>query len=309
MSEFVINFPNIMNYAIIYALCNLVVGAANDFVFKLFTVRANATPGKTTQPQKRRSCGMFICISGIVFTILLFAFQPPKFDTVNWGVTIPWSVFAGFLSVLSNALLIESMNFQSAGIASTIFRMNMVLVVLGAWLFLGEPLTVPLLCGSICAITAILAFLPRKQSEQSTASKARLGFVLAVLACILRAGMSLSYKGALEHGTNVNLLPTINGICWIVFGAVYALLREHSLKPANRQEVLIGIVSGIFIAAIVFFMARMNACGDASKVNPIAQMSFLGTFVLSVIFLKEKVNWMKIAAVILGCAAIVFLAL
>ena len=56
-------------------------------------------------------------------------------------------------------------------------------------------------------------------------------------------------------------------------------------------------------------MARMNATGNASVVNPIAQMSFLGTFALSAIFLKEKMTPKKICALLLGIAAIIFLTL
>jgi uncharacterized membrane protein len=54
-------------------------------------------------------------------------------------------------------------------------------------------------------------------------------------------------------------------------------------------------------------MAKSIAVGDVSVVIPIAQMSFIATFILSIIFLKEKVNFPKIAGIILGIAAIILL--
>ena len=48
---------------------------------------------------------------------------------------------------------------------------------------------------------------------------------------------------------------------------------------------------------------------DASVVLPIAQMSFIGTLVLSVIFLKEKLSVRKIAGMICGVLAVLLLSL
>jgi len=132
---------------------------------------------------------------------------------------------------------------------------------------------------------------------------------MAVTACVLRAGMSLAYKYGLSHGTDVNILTIANALCWVFGGCIYALLREHRITLPGKQDLQIGAVSGFFISGVLYFMARMNACGNASVVNPIAQMSFLVTFVLSVLFLKEKLDARKVIAVVLGCIAVLFLSL
>ena len=46
---------------------------------------------------------------------------------------------------------------------------------------------------------------------------------------------------------------------------------------------------------------------NASIVLPIAQMSFLATFVLSVILLKEKITVQKITGIVCGVAAMLLL--
>ena len=283
--------------AIVYALCCLGFAAVNDFLFKLF---ANGSEGSG----ERRSCGRFVMLVGVVdalFMASLLRGMPERM-----GATLLWGVVSGGLSVASNILVIESMRHQSAGVSSTIFRLNLVLVVVGGCALFGEPVSVRLALGALCAGAAIVAFLP----PRSGGARSRRGFLMALAACVLRAAMSLSDHYAFRHGADLNAVTTLNGLCWVLGGLAFAVWQERRLAPFDRQELRLGLLSGAFVCGIIFFMARMNACGDASVVNPIAQMSFLGTFILSAVFLRrqETVTPRKLAALALGALAIALLA-
>ena len=288
--------------AITYAFCCLFFSALNDFIFKLF---ANSSSGEGGT--KKRSCGLFVSIVGLIW--FAFTIGLPHKEGTTLQATLLWGFISGFFSLVGNILLIESMGYQSAGVSSTIYRLNMVLVVIGAFLFLGEPLTPTIVAGVVCAFVAVMAFIPKRTAETAAqdAAKAKLGFTLAVLASVLRACMGLSYKYAFSHQADVNGVTALNAFCWLAGGVLYSLIREHKLSLPTKHDWLIGLTSGIFVSGIVFFMAWMNACGNASVVNPIAQMSFLGTFVLSAIFLKEKMTKQKMVAVLFGIIAIIFL--
>ena len=288
--------------AITYAFCCLFFSALNDFIFKLF---ANSSSGEGGT--KKRSCGLFVSIVGMVW--FAFTIGLPHKDGTTLQDTLLWGAISGIFSLVGNILLIESMGYQSAGVSSTIYRLNMVLVVIGAFLFLGEPLTPTIVAGVVCAFVAVMAFIPKRTAETAAqdAAKAKLGFTLAVLASVLRACMGLSYKYAFSHQADVNGVTALNAFCWLAGGVLYSLIREHKLSLPTKHDWLIGLTSGIFVSGIVFFMAWMNACGNASVVNPIAQMSFLGTFLLSAIFLKEKMTKQKMIAVLFGILAIIFL--
>ena len=288
--------------AITYAFCCLFFSALNDFIFKLF---ANSSSGEGGT--KKRSCGLFVSIVGLIW--FAFTIGLPHKEGTTLQATLLWGFISGFFSLVGNILLIESMGYQSAGVSSTIYRLNMVLVVIGAFLFLGEPLTPTIVAGVVCAFVAVMAFIPKRTAETAAqdAAKAKLGFTLAVLASVLRACMGLSYKYAFSHQADVNGVTALNAFCWLAGGVLYSLIREHKLSLPTKHDWLIGLTSGIFVSGIVFFMAWMNACGNASVVNPIAQMSFLGTFVLSAIFLKEKMTKQKMIAVLFGIMAIIFL--
>ncbi|MBR5838339.1 MAG: DMT family transporter [Victivallales bacterium] len=288
--------------AITYAFCCLFFSALNDFIFKLF---ANSSSGEGGT--KKRSCGLFVSIVGLIW--FAFTIGLPHKEGTTLQATLLWGFISGFFSLVGNILLIESMGYQSAGVSSTIYRLNMVLVVIGAFLFLGEPLTPTIVAGVVCAFVAVMAFIPKRTAETAVqdAAKAKLGFTLAVLASVLRACMGLSYKYAFSHQADVNGVTALNAFCWLAGGVLYSLIREHKLSLPTKHDWLIGLTSGIFVSGIVFFMAWMNACGNASVVNPIAQMSFLGTFLLSAIFLKEKMTKQKMIAVLFGIVAIIFL--
>ena len=143
--------------AVVFAFCCLVFAACNDLVFKVFT-------------RKQRSKGSFISLIGI--TWLLALVWLPRSPESNPLMTVLWGCISGVFSVSSNILLMEAMERQSAGVCSTIYRLNMILVVLGATLFLGETLSILQWTGILLAVLAVLAFLPGKQDAGAADSAA-----------------------------------------------------------------------------------------------------------------------------------------
>jgi drug/metabolite transporter (DMT)-like permease len=133
--------------------------------------------------------------------------------------------------------------------------------------------------------------------------------VIIVSAALLRAGMGLSYKKALLTGVEESSLVFINGLFWIIGGLIYAKIKDGSIKLPGKAVLGFGALSGVFVCGIVFFMAKALQAGGAGIVLSIAQMSFLGTLFLSVVFLKEKLEKFKIAGIVCGVAAILLLAL
>ena len=112
--------------AIVFAFCSLCCSALNDFIFKLFA----------DKPQSR---GLFAMLVGVIWTVVM-ALLP--MDWTHWKATVIWGIISGFFSIAANLMLIEAMGMQSAGICSTIYRLNLVPVVFGAWILLGETISV-----------------------------------------------------------------------------------------------------------------------------------------------------------------------
>ncbi len=274
--------------AIFFAFCCLAFAAVNDFVFKLFA-------------RKSRSRGGFVSLIGVVWLFLLC--WMPWSEESSVSATVLWGAVSGFFSVTANLLLIEAMGHESAGVCSTIYRLNLVLVVAGAVLFLGETLAVIQVIGILFAVLAILAFFPMGQNVHVRT----IGFYMVVAAAVLRAGMGLTYRYGFLHGADRNGVVIINSIFWILGGIVYTLWREKGFTRPDRKMLIYAALSGVFVTGIVIFMALSLQYGEASVVLPIAQMSFLGTFGLSIYFLKEKFTRRNLIAVICGVIAVILL--
>ena len=279
---------------IVFALICLVLTAFNDFVFKLFA-------------RKERSKGLFCSIIGIFWMVAL-SWTLRNCGSIDWKATLFWGSVSGIFSAGGNLLLIEGMARQSAGLCSLIYRLNMVPVVIGAGLFLGEIPSTTQYIGIVLALLAIILFQWGSSGGNATnwALKATL---IVGIASLMRAGMGLSYKYGFTHGANKDVVPFINSLFWIFGGLIYALIRERKTLKFDRKLAGYGALSGLLVAGIVFFMAGSLYYGKAAVVLPIAQMSFIATFVLGIVFLKEKFSKLHIPALLCGIAAVILLSL
>lgn len=281
--------------AVIYAVLCMFCSAGNDFIFKLFA-------------RKPRTRGLFCTVIGVFWTLLTALCFP--LDWTHWQSTILWGCITGFFSITANLLLIEAMGIQSAGVCSTIYRLNLVPVVFGAWLLLGEQVSWIHWIGICFAIGAVLCFLTLPEDGGGISpKKARIGVYMVILAALLRAAMGISYKFAFNAQADEYGLTVVLGCFWIFGGLIYALLREKKQITPDKSLVFYGCLSGFFVAGITIFMALAVKNGDASITLPIAQMSFPVTFLLSILFLKESVTPWKIIGVILSIAAVTLLCL
>jgi uncharacterized membrane protein len=276
--------------ALLFALSCCLCTAINDLVFRLYA-------------RKSRSRGVYVLIIGLIWTGIFLLFSDFSFN--SWETTLFWGVVSGVFSVVANIFLIEGMSHNDAGICSTIYRLNLIFVALGAFVLLGETVTFMKLLGITFAITAIFMFFLDTPHTRHN-DKAKLGFYLVGMAALLRAGMGLSYKYAFMHGADRNFLLIINGVFWIIGGAIYALYREKHLgEKFSRKSWTYGIISGLLVCGIVLFMALALQHGDAAVVLPLAQVSFIATSELGIWFLKEKLSFKKAIGISAGILCII----
>ncbi|MBE6389814.1 MAG: hypothetical protein E7043_06540 [Lentisphaerae bacterium] len=283
-----------MALALFYTFCCLACTAFNDLLFKYFA-------------RKERSRGIFVTFIGITGSAAML-FLPDKLGE-NWQMTLFWGVICGLFSAVGNILLIESMTNLSAGVCSTVYRMNLALVVPFSVLIFHENLLIHQYAGVFLAIAAVLAFLPGKENKSANDKHLWLYAAMIITASIFRAGLGLSCKYGPTTGASPNGINLLIEIMWIITGLAYYFLKERRHCRMDAKVIKYGIGSGILVAGILFFMmAALNAPGaKASIVLPIAQMSFIVTFLLSVLLLKEKITGWKIAAMLCGAGAMILL--
>ena len=278
--------------AVWYAVICLVFAAGNDLLFKFFS-------------RRERSRGVFCAVIGAVWMVycILTCGEMPS----DWKATLLWGSVSGFFSIGGNLLLIGAMKNLSAGLCSTIYRLNLVPTVLGAWLLLGEHLSAMQWLGAALAVAAVLAFVPKKGSGREQFSWSC--FIMVICGAFMRAGMGLSYRYGFSHGADREFVVLINSLFWIIGGVIWYLATEHKKITPDWQTVKYGVVSGLLVTGIVVFMALSLQYGNAAVVLPVAQMSFLLTGAAGAIFLKEKFTIRTIAAFLCGCGAVLILSI
>lgn len=282
--------------SITLAFLALFGAALSDFTFKRFATFKNT------------SMGMLFMIVGITSFTVLFCIH------IQWTplpATLFWGILGGVFSVVANLFLVRSMFYQSAGICSTVYRLNMVPVAFGAWLLLGETIPLHKWLGIALAVGVIFCFRPHEtDAEKQTRSlaMAKKGLLLCINACILRAGNGLVFKVGLRHGVDSTALTAVTALCWVVGGLIYGLFYEdRRYFKATKLHLEYGIISGVLSFIIIFSTAKALSFGNASVVLPIAQMSFPVTFIMSVLFMKEPVTRLKCLGMFLAFLAIFLL--
>ena len=284
--------------AIFWAFACMFFAACNDLLFKFFA-------------GKNRGNGFFVSVVGVVWLVVALIPALLGQAPADWRATIIWGCISGFFSLAGNIMMLDAMRSLDVGVCSTIYRLNLVPVTVGAALILNENITPIQYVGIAAACLAILAFVPRNQSEV----KRKLGwaFIVMIIASLLRAGMGLSYRYGFLHGASEKYVVVVNSLFWIFGGVLYAFWRERQLMPYNKQDwknlFFLGGLSGALVTGIVITMALMLKLGNASVVLPIAQMSFLVTGALGIWLFKERLTVSKAMAFILGVAAVLLLSI
>ncbi len=285
-----------MGMAIAFAFLALIGAALSDFTLKRFATFKNT------------SMGMLFLIMGVTSFCSMFLFH------IQWTplpATLFWGLLAGALSVVANIFLFRSMRYQSGGVCSTIFRLNMVPAALGAWLLLGEVIPWYKWIGIAVAVGVVFCFQQSDNPDDRknrTLHMARRGLILCVIASFLRAAHGIVLKVGQFHGADSSGLMAMISLCWIVGGAIFGLLPEERRQfHLTSVHLRYGVIAGVLSFVIIYGTALALSYGNASVVLPIAQMSFPLTFVFTVLFLKERMTVLKFAGMLLAILAIALL--
>ena len=282
-----------MSAAIIYALLSLVFGGLIEIVFKRYSAA-------------KRSRGMMICGVGVVWAILLITDVAIRGDTFLFTpVTWKFGLVAGIAVATANILLLESLRHMEVSLGSTIYRLNTIVVVLLAVIFLGESLSLIKLAGVGCGVIAVL-LLYQQQHLAGTHYTLKTGLIIVIFGALLRAVYGVVTKAGLSAGADADSLILISAICWIVSGGLYALIIERRYA-ITRAKLIYSLVAGMLAYAIVKTLVTALSLGEASVVVTIANMSFLMSLLVALLLKMEVLSPKKITAMFFAISAITLL--
>ena len=279
--------------AITLALFSLFFNGCNDTVFKKYAI-------------KSRSRGMMIAGTGLVWTL----FQCTYLEFFGNGIstdllTIKFGLIAGFILVLANILLLESLTHLQISLCTTIYRLNTIGVVILSYVFLGEDLGLVKLTAIGLGILSIL--LLYNPTEKNTDQRLYFLFlVIIIIASLLRASYGVLSKFAIEQGSSILGMIPYSSACWVVGGLIYAAMIEKRIH-IDTKKIVYMLISGTLIFLTVTSLMLAISLSQASIIIPIANCSFIVALCFSVLLKLEQLNKMKVLAIIIALASIFML--
>lgn len=282
--------------AILLALVSMTCAAGTDLVYRHRALHAGA---------------LQLVLVGVLWTAMAIGGGGRIFlSTPGLG----WALLGGACGCASHALLQQALRAGGIAVCATIYRMHVVPACLAGMWLLGEQMTLPIVLALAASVLAILLVC-------ADAGRASPGAVAtALIATLLRAGMTLGMAAALKAGAAAQALLVGTGLAWLTSGLVLLLAtatvraRQHARQPvapgAARPETTEigwqrlgwGCLAGVLVAGNVTALAHALTYGSVTTVLPIAQCNLPLTALLAWLLLAEPLTARRWAGV--GCASL-----
>ena len=206
------------------------------------------------------------------------------------GNTLLFLVLSGLSTGASWLCYFNALQLGDVNKVAPIDKSSTVLTILLAFLFLGEPLSVPQALGVVGIGVGTLLMIAKKEVEDGKPhSKAWL--VYAFLSAVFASLTSIFGKIGVEN-VESNLGTAIRTIVVLVMAWVMVFVtgEQKGIRSIGKKSWVFLFLSGITTGLSWLCYYRALQDGPASVVVPIDKLSILVTIVFSWIVLKEKLT-------------------
>jgi drug/metabolite transporter (DMT)-like permease len=221
-----------------------------------------------------------------------------------------WSIAGGISQIAATFLLVHLFSFRNFAVGTAYSRTEPAQAAVFGLLFLGETITAGTLfaislsvCGVMLISVARTAFTWRALVTSVGSRTALIGLASGTLfgasavayraASLALSGPNFMMQAAVTLAVTTIFQTVLMGV-WIVWRERAELAR---IAAAWRPSLIVGLAGAS--ASFGWFMAM--TLQQAAIVKSLAQIEMIFTFASSVLFFKERINWMET----IGCVLIV----
>ena len=206
------------------------------------------------------------------------------------GTTLLFLVLSGLSTGASWLCYFKALQLGDVNKVAPIDKSSTVLTILLAFIFLGEPVSIPQALGVVGIGVGTLLMIAKKEVEDGKPhSKAWL--VYAFLSAVFASLTSIFGKIGVEN-VESNLGTAIRTIVVLVMAWVMVFVtgEQKGIRSIEKKSWMFLFLSGITTGLSWLCYYRALQDGPASVVVPIDKLSILVTIVFSWIVLKEKLT-------------------
>lgn len=206
------------------------------------------------------------------------------------GTTLLFLVLSGLSTGASWLCYFKALQLGDVNKVAPMDKSSTVLTILLAFIFLGEPVSIPQALGVVGIGVGTLLMIAKKEVEDGKPhSKAWL--VYAFLSAVFASLTSIFGKIGVEN-VESNLGTAIRTIVVLVMAWVMVFVtgEQKGIRSIGKKSWMFLFLSGITTGLSWLCYYRALQDGPASVVVPIDKLSILVTIVFSWIVLKEKLT-------------------
>lgn len=206
------------------------------------------------------------------------------------GTTLLFLVLSGLSTGASWLCYFKALQLGDVNKVAPIDKSSTVLTILLAFIFLGEPVSIPQALGVVGIGVGTMLMIAKKEVEDGKPhSKAWL--VYAFLSAVFASLTSIFGKIGVEN-VESNLGTAIRTIVVLVMAWVMVFVtgEQKGIRSIGKKSWVFLFLSGITTGLSWLCYYRALQDGPASVVVPIDKLSILVTIVFSWIVLKEKLT-------------------
>jgi drug/metabolite transporter (DMT)-like permease len=225
--------------------------------------------------------GMRTLLGGALLAIVLV----PQWSKIQWKKTWPiYFISSLFNIIIFNGVQTVGLQYLPSGLFSVIVYLQPVLVVLLAWMWLKESLTVLKIVGMIIGFLGVVVV----SMDGISGNISLLGILLALITGIGWAiGVVYVKKtSGLVHGLwLVAFQNIIGGLVLSGVGLSVENVADIQWNPLYLSSLLYGAILGVTGATAVYF--KLMSSGESSKVSSFTFLVPLISVLIGTVFLDE----------------------
>ena len=221
----------------------------------------------------------------MIFSILVFLFLGNGFRNIDLK-TIIFIVLSGITTALLWICYFKALSLADVSMVTPIDKLSIVLTLILSYIFFKEKITIIKVISMICMIggTFLMVNNDKENKENNWIIFAFLTAVFTSLATIL------GKMGINNINPNLGTMLRTIVILVIIWGVIIIKKEYIDIRKITKKNILFIILSGIStgISWLFYFMALKD--GEVSIVFPIEKLSAAVAILISIIFLKEKLD-------------------
>lgn len=206
------------------------------------------------------------------------------------GKNLLFLILSGLSTGASWLCYFKALQLGDVNKVAPIDKSSTVLTILLAFLFLGEPISLPQILGVLGIGIGTLLMISKKEVDQEK-PQSKSWLLFALLSAVFASLTSIFGKMGVENvesnlGTAIRTIVVL-AMAWAM---VFVTGEQQDLGKIDRKSAFFLLLSGITTGLSWLCYYRALQDGLASVVVPIDKLSILVTIVFSGLVLKEKLS-------------------